>query len=306
MVRFILERLAWTVPVLLGVSLIVFLVLALAPGDTAQALAGPDATQADVEALRAALGLDQPLPVQYLRFLGRLARLDLGRSAVTSRPVTVEIADNLGPTFELAVAAMAIAVVLGMVLGVLSAIQRGSLLDNLFMLVALFGVSMPIFWLGLMLMLFFAVELRWLPTTGIGGPEYLVLPAVTLSGGSLAIIARMTRSSMLEVFGEDHVRTARAKGLQERTVVLGHVLRNALIPTVTAIGLQFGYLLAGTVLTETVFARPGLGRMLVDAINLRDVGLAQGGIMVLATSFVLINLLVDVAYVYLDPRIKYG
>src|SRR5436190_703598 len=220
MVRFILERLAWTVPVLLGVSLIVFLVLALAPG-------------------------------------------------------------------------------------VLSAIQRGSLLDNLFMLVALFGVSMPIFWLGLMLMLFFAVELRWLPTTGIGGPEYLVLPAVTLSGGSLAIIARMTRSSMLEVFGEDHVRTARAKGLQERTVVLGHVLRNALIPTVTAIGLQFGYLLAGTVLTETVFARPGLGRMLVDAINLRDVGLAQGGIMMLAASFVLVNLAVDVLYVYLDPRIRY-
>ena len=293
-------------PVLLGVSLIVFLVLVLAPGDTAQALAGPDATQADVEALRKALGLDQPLPVQYLRFLGRLARLDLGRSAVTSRPVTAEIADNFAPTFELAVAAMVIAVVLGMALGVLSAVQRGSLLDNLFMLVALFGVSMPIFWLGLMLMLFFAVELRWLPTTGIGGPEYLVLPAVTLSGGSLAIIARMTRSSMLEVFGEDHVRTARAKGLQERTVVLGHVLRNALIPTVTAIGLQFGYLLAGTVLTETVFARPGLGRMLVDAINLRDVGLAQGGIMVLATSFVLINLLVDVAYVYLDPRIKYG
>ena len=220
--------------------------------------------------------------------------------------MTAEIADNFGPTFELAVAAMVIAVLLGMALGVLSAVQRGSLPDNLFMLVALFGVSMPIFWLGLMLMLFFAVELRWLPTTGIGGPEYLVLPAVTLSGGSLAIIARMTRSSMLEVFGEDHVRTARAKGLQERTVVLGHVLRNALIPTVTAIGLQFGYLLAGTVLTETVFARPGLGRMLVDAINLRDVGLAQGGIMVLATSFVLINLLVDVAYVYLDPRIKYG
>ena len=306
MARYILERLAWTVPVLLGVSLIVFLVLVLAPGDTAQALAGPDATQADVEALRKALGLDQPLPVQYLRFLGRLARLDLGRSAVTSRPVTAEIADNFGPTFELAVAAMVIAVLLGMALGVLSAVQRGSLPDNLFMLVALFGVSMPIFWLGLMLMLFFAVELRWLPTTGIGGPEYLVLPAVTLSGGSLAIIARMTRSSMLEVFGEDHVRTARAKGLQERTVVLGHVLRNALIPTVTAIGLQFGYLLAGTVLTETVFARPGFGRMLVDAINLRDVGLAQGGIMVLATSFVLINLLVDVAYVYLDPRIKYG
>jgi ABC-type dipeptide/oligopeptide/nickel transport system permease component len=306
MTRYILERLAWTVPVLLGVSLIVFLVLVLAPGDTAQALAGPDATQADVEALRKALGLDQPLPIQYLRFLGRLARLDLGRSAVTSRPVTAEIADNLGPTFELAVAAMALAVVLGMALGVLSAVHCGSLLDNLFMLVALFGVSMPIFWLGLMLMLLFAVELRWLPTTGIGGPEYLVLPAITLSGGSLAIIARMTRSGMLEVFGEDYVRTARAKGLQERTVVVSHVLRNALIPTVTAIGLQFGYLLAGTVLTETVFARPGLGRMLVDAINLRDVGLAQGGIMMLATSFVLINLLVDVAYVYLDPRIKYG
>ena len=305
MTRYILQRLAWSAPVLLGVSLIVFLILALAPGDTARALAGTDASESDIEALRKSLGLDQPLPIQYLHFLGRLVRLDLGRSAVTGRPVTSEIADNIRPTFELAMAAMVLAVVLGMALGVLSAVYRGTLLDNLFMVLALFGVSMPIFWLGLMLMLLFAVELRWLPTTGIGGPEFLVLPAVTLCGGSLAIIARMTRSSMLEVFGEDYVRTARAKGLQERTVVLGHVLRNALIPTVTAISLQFGYLLAGTVLTETVFARPGLGRMLVDAINLRDVGLAQGGIMLLATSFVLINLVVDVLYVYLDPRIRY-
>ena len=305
MTRYILQRLAWSGPVLLGVSLIVFLILALAPGDAARALAGTDASESDIEALRRSLGLDRPLPIQYLHFLGRLVRLDLGRSAVTSRPVTSEIADNVRPTFELAMAAMVLAVVLGMALGVLSAIYRGTLLDNLFMLLALFGVSMPIFWLGLMLMLLFAVELRWLPTTGIGGPEFLVLPAVTLCGGSLAIIARMTRSSMLEVFGEDYVRTARAKGLRERTVVLGHVLRNALIPTVTAISLQFGYLLAGTVLTETVFARPGLGRMLVDAINLRDVSLAQGGIMLLATSFVLINLVVDVLYVYLDPRIRY-
>ena len=292
-------------PVLLGVSLVVFLSLALAPGDTARTLAGTDASESDIEALRKSLGLDQPLPIQYLHFLGRLVRFDLGRSAVTGRPVTREIADNIWPTVELAMAAMVLAVVLGMALGVLSAVYRGTLLDNLFMVLALFGVSMPIFWLGLMLMLLFAVELRWLPTTGIGGPEFLVLPAVTLCGGSLAIIARMTRSSMLEVLGEDYVRTARAKGLQERTVVLGHVLRNALIPTVTAISLQFGYLLAGTVLTETVFARPGLGRMLVDAINLRDVGLAQGGIMLLATSFVLINLVVDVLYVYLDPRIRY-
>ena len=305
MTRYILQRLAWSVPVLLGVSLIVFLILALAPGDTARALAGTDASESDIEALRKSLGLDQPLPIQYLHFLGRLVRFDLGRSAVTGRPVTREIADNIWPTVELAMAAMVLAVVLGMALGVLSAVYRGTLLDNLFMVLALFGVSMPIFWLGLMLMLLFAVELRWLPTTGIGGPEFLVLPAVTLCGGSLAIIARMTRSSMLEVLGEDYVRTARAKGLQERTVVLGHVLRNALIPTVTAISLQFGYLLAGTVLTETVFARPGLGRMLVDAINLRDVGLAQGGIMLLATSFVLINLVVDVLYVYLDPRIRY-
>jgi ABC-type dipeptide/oligopeptide/nickel transport system permease component len=303
--RYILERLFWVVPILLGVSLIVFLILALAPGDTARALAGTDASQEDIEVLRRQLGLDQPLPIQYLRFAERLARFDLGRSAVTGRPVTAELRDNLGPTVQLAVAAMAIAVIVGLALGVLAAVKRGSLLDNFFMLLALFGVSMPIFWLGLMLMLLFAVELRWLPTTGIGGPEYLVLPAVTLSAGSIAIIARLTRSSMLDVFGDDYVRTARAKGLRERTVVLGHVLRNALIPTVTAIGLQFGYLLAGTVLTETVFARPGLGRMLVDAISLRDVSLAQGGIMLLATSFVLVNLAIDVLYVYLDPRIRY-
>ena len=305
MARYILLRLAWAIPVLLGVSLVVFLILALAPGDAARALAGTDATESDIENLRRTLGLDQPLPIQYLHFLGRLIRLDLGQSAVTRRPVVDEILDNFGPTFELAVAAMALAVVLGITLGVLSAIKRGSLFDTCFMLVALFGVSMPIFWLGLMLMLLFAVELQWLPTTGIGGPEYLVLPAITLSGGTLAIVARQTRSSMLEVFGDDYVRTARAKGLTETTVVLRHVLRNALIPIVTVIGLQFGYLLAGTVLTETVFARPGLGRMLVDAINLRDVSLAQGGIMMLATSFVLVNLLVDVVYVYLDPRIKY-
>jgi len=305
MTRFIAQRLVWTVPVLLGVSLSVFLILALAPGDAARALAGTDASEGDIERLREALGLDQPLPVQYLRFLGRLVQLDLGRSAVTNRPVTREIADNLWPTFELAVAAMVLAVGLGMALGVLSAIYRGTLLDTLFTIVALFGVSMPIFWLGLMLMLLFAVELRWLPTTGVGGPQYLVLPAVTLCGGSLAIIARMTRSSMLEVFNEDYVRTARAKGMRERSVILNHVLRNALIPTVTAISLQFGYLLAGTVLTETVFARPGLGRMLVDAINLRDAGLAQGGIMLLAFTFVLINLAVDILYAYLDPRIRY-
>ena len=305
MTRYILERMAWLVPVLLGVSLIVFMIVALAPGDAARAVAGTDATQADIENIRHQLGLDQPLPIQYLRFLGRLARLDLGTSAVTRRPVLAELQDNARPTVELAVAAMVLAVVLGLLLGVLSAVKRGSLLDTGFMLLALFGVSMPIFWLGLMLMLLFAVELHWLPTTGIGGPEYLVLPAVTLAGGSLAIIARLTRSSMLEVFGEDHVRTARAKGLRERGVVLGHVLRNALIPTVTAIGLQFGYLLAGTVLTETVFARPGLGRLLVEAINQRDVGLVQGGIMLLATTFVLVNLIVDVLYVYLDPRIKY-
>jgi ABC-type dipeptide/oligopeptide/nickel transport system permease component len=303
--RYVLGRLAAAMPVLLGVSLIVFLVLALAPGDTAQALAGPDATQSDVAALRAALGLDQPLPLQYAHFLGRLAQLDLGRSAVTGRPVTAELIDNLGPTTELAVAAMVIALAVGLPLGVLSAVRRGTLLDTLFMVIALLGVSMPIFWLGLMLMLFFAVELGWLPTTGIGGPEYLVLPAITLSGGSLAMIARMTRSSMLEVLGDDYVRTARAKGLREWTVVVRHGLRNAMIPTVTIVGLQFGYLLAGTVLTETVFARPGLGRMLVDAINLRDVGLAQGGIMLLATGFVLVNLVVDVSYVYLDPRIRY-
>jgi peptide/nickel transport system permease protein len=305
MTRFIAQRLVWTVPVLLGVSLIVFSILALAPGDAARALAGTDASEADIQRLRESLGLDQPLPIQYLRFLGRLAQFDLGRSTVTNRPVTREIADNLWPTFELAVAAMVLAVGLGMALGVLSAIYRGTLLDTLFTIVALFGVSMPIFWLGLMLMLLFAVELRWLPTTGIGGPEFLVLPAVTLCGGSLAIIARMTRSSMLEVFNEDYVRTARAKGLREQGVVMNHVLRNALIPTVTAISLQFGYLLAGTVLTETVFARPGLGRMLVDAINLRDAGLAQGGIMLLACIFVLMNLAVDVLYAYLDPRIRY-
>ena len=306
MTRYLLQRLAWTIPVLLGVSLIVFLVLALAPGDTATALAGPDATQADIEALRMSLGLDQPLPIRYLKFLERLARLDFGRSAVTGRPVTVELRDNLGPTVELAVAAMVISVVLGLALGTLSAVNRGGLLDTVFMLLALFGVSMPIFWLGLMLMLLFAVELGWLPTTGVGGPQFLVLPAVTLAGGSLAIIARLTRSSMLEVFGEDHVRTARAKGLPERTVVVGHVLRNALIPILTVIGLNVGTLLSGAVVAETVFTRPGIGRLLVTSIFQRDLPVVQGVVLFLALMFAGVNLIVDLIYGFIDPRIRYS
>ena len=227
MARYILLRLAWSIPVLLGVSLVVFLILALAPGDAARALAGTDATESDIEHLRRSLGLDQPLPIQYLHFLGRLVRLDLGQSAVTRRPVTAEIMDNLGPTVELAAAAMAIAVTLGLTLGVLSAVKRGSLFDNLFMLLALFGVSMPIFWLGLMLMLLFAVELRWLPTSGYGGLQYALLPALALAFRPLGRISQVVRSAMLDQFSMPYVTTARSKGLTERVVVYLHTLKNA-------------------------------------------------------------------------------
>jgi peptide/nickel transport system permease protein len=305
MTRYIAVRLLWLAPVLLGVSLIVFGIMKLVPGDAAQVMAGLDGTAEDVEIIRRSLGLDQALHVQYGRFLWRSVQLDFGRSAVTKRPVADEIASRIRPTAELAVSALAIAVALGLITGIISATRQYTVWDNLATLVALVGVSMPIFWLGLMLMLLFSVTLGWLPSSGAGTPAQLVLPAVALGSASTAIIARQTRSGMLEVLRQDYVRTARAKGLVERVVVLRHALKNALIPTVTVVGLQVGYLLGGAVLTETVFARPGLGRLLVDSIARRDIAVVQTTIMLLSVTFVLVNLLVDLLYVKLDPRIRY-
>jgi ABC-type dipeptide/oligopeptide/nickel transport system permease component len=304
--RYILARLLWLVPVLLGVSLLVFGIMKMVPGDVAQVLVGTEGTAEDVENIRHALGLDQPVYVQYGLFLAHLAQGDLGRSAVTRRPVAEEIASRVRPTAELALAAFAIALVVGLGTGIVSATRQYTLWDNLATLIALLGVSMPIFWLGLMLMLLFSVSLGWLPSSGAGTPAQLILPAVALGAASSAIIARQTRSGLLEVLNQDYVRTARAKGLVESAVVLRHALKNALIPTVTVVGLQVGYLLGGAVLTETVFARPGLGRLLVDSIASRDIAVVQATIMLLSIVFVLVNLIVDLLYVQLDPRIRYA
>jgi len=290
---------------MLGVSLFVFGIIKLVPGDVARVLVGTNGTAEDVETMRHTLGLDRPIYVQYGRFLNRLVHLDLGNSAVTRRPVTAEIAGRIPPTAELAGAALLVALVLGLATGIVSATMQYSVWDNLTTLVSLVGISMPTFWLGLMLTLLFSVRLGWLPSTGSGTLAQLVLPALTLGSASTAIIARQTRSSLLEVLRQDYVRTAQAKGMARRIVLLRHALPNALIPTVTAVGLQVGYLLGGSVLTETVFARPGLGRLLVDSIQSRDLAVVQGTIMLLSAVFVVVNLVVDLIYVRLDPRIRY-
>jgi len=305
LISYIIRRLAQVVLVMLAVSLLVFAMLLIAPGDPASVLAGEDATQEDIEAIKAKFGLDQPVHVRYGIWLGRVLKGDLGRSIVTRRPVSEEIFSRLPLTAELAAAALIIAIAGGMLVGIVSAVYQYSMLDHITMIISLLGVSTPSFWLGLMLIFFFAVRLRWFPIGGGGSLSALILPALSLGISSAANIARMTRSSLLEVIRQDYVRTARAKGLSERTVLMRHTLKNAMIPIVTVIGLRFGYLLGGAVITETVFARPGLGRLLVDGIRARDFPAVQGTIMLLSASFVIVNLLVDVTYAYLDPRIHY-
>lgn len=305
MARAIVRRLIWLIPILLGLSLLTFILVAFLPGDAARALAGTGASEQDIQALKASLGLDQPLPVQYLRYLSRLVRGDLGRSPVTGRLVTTEIMDNLTPTLELATFAMLFSILVGVPFGVFSALRQNSFWDTAAAVLSVIGVSMPTFWMGILLILVFSVQLGLLPATGSETSRQLILPGITLGLSSIAVLERMTRSSMLEVLNQDYIRTARAKGLRERAVIGLHALKNAMIPTVTAIGLQFGRLAGGTVVTETVFARPGLGRLLIDSISLRDAVVVQGTIMFLAGGLVLINLAVDIVYVYLDPRIKY-
>jgi ABC-type dipeptide/oligopeptide/nickel transport system permease component len=303
--RYVVQRLLWIVPVVLGVSLIVFTIMKMVPGDVAQVIAGMDGTAEDVELIRRELGLDRPVHEQYLTFLWRSLQGDFGRSAVTKRPVTEEIASRIWPTLELAVAAFAVAIVLGLLTGIISAVYRYTVWDNIATLISLIGVSMPVFWLGLMLMLLFSVALGWLPSSGAGSFSQLILPALALGSASTAIIARQTRSGLLEVLGQDYVRTARAKGLTERVVLVRHALKNALIPTITVAGLQVGYLMGGAVLAETVFARPGLGRLLVESIAQRNIPVVQTTIMLLSVTFVIVNLVVDLLYVKLDPRIQY-
>ena len=304
MLTFVVRRLLLAVPVLLGVVFVVMLTVDLLPGDAVTLMLGEHATKEAVAALRDHLGLDKPLATRYVQYVGRLLTGDLGRSIQQNRPVAAELADAWPATLELTVAALVLATVLGVSAGVVSAVWPSSVFDVLARLGSLFGLSMPVFWTGLVLIVIFAWWLPWLPVGGTGSPSHLVLPAVALALPSTAMVARMTRSSVLEVLREDYVRTARAKGVRERWVVTKHALRNAAIPVLTLLGLQAGQLMGGAVLTETVFAWPGLGRLMVKAIFARDYVLLQGAVLVFSLAFVLINLLVDLSYGVLDPRVS--
>lgn len=314
MQTYLLRRLFLTIPVLLGVSLLVFAILHLAPGDPAAIMLGPLASKEDITRLHRDLGLDKPLPVQYGLWIGKLLQGDFGYSISLKRAVFPEILLRFKATVILTVASLAVALLLGVPAGIISAVKQYSIFDKISMLTAVAGVSLPVFWTGIMLILVFAGRLRWFPTAGMYAPtggdwldllHHLVLPAITLGTASAAILARITRSSMLEIIHQDYMRTARAKGVAERVVIVRHALKNAAIPVVTVLGLQFGYLLGGAILTETVFSWPGLGSMMVRAIQARDYPLVQGGVLFIASTFVLVNLLVDMVYTFLDPRIRY-
>lgn len=301
-------------PVLLGASILVFIALRLAPGDPAVAIAGELATPELKAQVRKEMGLNEPLPVQYAIYLGKVLQGNLGKSIKTGSPVIEEILAKLPNTILLATTSLTVAATIGILLGILASVKPYSWIDGGSMTMALLGVSMPVFWLGLMLMAFFAVILpRGLglkepifPPTGIGTWQHLVMPTITLAATSMAILARMTRATMLEVLQQDYVRTGRAKGLRERAVIFRHALRNAMIPVVTIMGLQFGILLSGAVLTETVFSWPGIGRLLVDSISFRDYPMVQGVILFIAVGFTFVNLAVDILYAFLDPRIRYA
>jgi len=304
---YLARRVLGVVPVLFGVMLAVFSMLFLVPGDPVKIMLAEFVTTPDqIAQMRAQLHLDEPLLQQYGRFVAGALRGDLGTSIRSRRPVATEIGENVASTGGLALASMAVAVAIGVPLGLLAALFRNSWLDVGSMVVALLGVSMPSFWLGLLLIFAFSLRLAWFPATGGGDLVHLVLPSVTLGTIAAAIIARLTRSSMLEVLGQDYVRTARAKGLGAWSVVVRHALKNALIPIITIFGLQFGNLLAGAVIVETVFGRPGLGRLIVGGILTKDFPLVQGTVLFVATAYVMINVLVDVAYAFADPRIRYG
>lgn len=335
MAHYIIKRLLNLLPVLLGITLLVFLFLHLIPGDPATVLLGERATPEQVEALREQLGLNQPLPLQYLTFINNLVHLDFGTSIISGIPIIDEIRTRFPATFELSLAAMIVAVILGIPAGVLAAVYKNRPADNVTMIGSLLGVSMPVYWLGLLLIYLFAITLNWFPPSGRISIEagltfqpitrfyildailkldinllqdvlsHLILPALTLGTIPLAILARITRSSLLEVLSQDYIRTARAKGIPEHWVIIRHGLKNALLPVVTIIGLQFGTLLGGAILTETIFSWPGIGSWIYEGILARDYPIVQGGVVVISIIFVLVNLVVDISYALVDPRIKY-
>jgi ABC-type dipeptide/oligopeptide/nickel transport system permease component len=305
MLRYAIRRVLLSVPVLLGVATLVFMLIHLVPGDPAQAMLGESAPAGDLQDLRSKLGLDQPLLVQYERFLAGLVRGNLGTSFRYQTPVAREIGQRLGPTAQLAAAAIVVAIVIALPLGVIAALFRGRAIDHVATSLALLGVSMPNFWLGPLLAIVFSVQLGWLPVSGTGTAAHFVLPAVTLGAALAAMLARMTRATLIDELRELYVVAARARGLSRARAVVSHALRNSLIPVVTIIGLQLGAVLTGTIITETIFAWPGVGRLLIQAINFRDYPLVQGCILLIAVTYVTMNLVVDLTYAWLDPRIRY-
>jgi len=303
--QYALRRFFIAIPSIFGVILIVFLMVRLAPGDPALLLAGEFASEATLQQVRERFGLNRPMHEQFGIFVANLAQGDLGRSTRTNRTVIASLQQYFPNTIELALGAIVIALLVGIPAGIIAALKQNTWADFVVMFGALIGVSMPVFWFGLLAILYFSVNLGWFPVAGRGTLAHLVLPAITLGVSSMAIIARMTRSAMLEVLSQDYIRTARAKGLMSNRVVLKHAFRNALVPVVTIGGLEFGSLMAGAVLTETVFNWPGIGRLLVDSILARDYPVVQGAVLLIATSFIFINIVVDLVYAFIDPRIRY-
>ena len=303
--KYIIKRVLYLIPVMLGVSFLIFTMMYITPGDPVRIMMGEAAPPEAVEAERERLGLNDPFAVQYFNWLRRAVfEGDIGTSFRTRRPVMTEVTDRFPTTVQLAAAGVVVAVAIGIPVGIISATKQYSIFDKLSMAFALIGISMPVFWQALLLILLFAVRLNWLPSSGLDSFAHMILPAVTLGTGGAAVIARMTRSTMLEVIRQDYIRTARAKGQVESVITNKHALKNALIPVVTIIGLQFGFLLGGAVLTETVFSIPGLGRLMVDSINGRDFPVVQGGVLLIAVTFSIVNLFVDILYAFIDPRIK--
>ena len=304
MLRYTIKRVVGVLPTLIIVVTFVFFFVRMIPGDPARLVAGEQATLDAVEAVRVQLGLDQPIHIQYLKYVGGLLQGDLGMSLRTKRPVLTEVAARYGNTMALTFASLVWSTVVGVILGVWSGKNRGKWQDFTGMTLAVSGISLPNFWIGFLLIMAFSVKLRWFPTTGVGSWKNLVLPAIALGTSIAAIIARFTRSSIVEVMKEDYIRTARAKGLKEKTVTWGHAFRNSMISVVTVVGLQFGFLLGGSVVTEAVFAYPGLGQLLVESVNYRDYPAIQSLILIFSLQFIIINLIVDILYAILNPEIK--
>lgn len=305
MLKYALKRMLMLVPVLIGVALIIFSLLYITPGDPARLILGEQVSEEAIKEFRDKQGLNDPFGVQFVSYIYKAVRYgDIGHSYVTKKPVIQEVIAAFPATFKLALLAVLVAAAIGIPLGIVSAVKQYSFIDSVAMLFAMIGISMPSFWLGLLLILFFSVELGWFPSSGFDTPAAMVLPAIALGLQSMALITRMTRSSMLEVIRQDYIRTARSKGQLEKIIIWRHALGNALIPIITVVGLQFGNILGGAVLTESIFSIPGIGRLMVDAIKMRDYPVVQGGVLCIAISFSIVNLCVDLAYAWVDPRIK--